>query len=240
MGDRLATAYYNALLGGAGASSGPTLAGCTLQGGPGSAAEHSGSAGSAAGAASPSAGPAAATLHIAFDAAMLKGDTLRVNPWGQPYTPPVRHAAPEGGSYLYVQTNASQFCMEKTGVRNETTGGDVPGLEQCPRWAGGDGKAVTSGSGLDGGWTLLNFTADGAGTGIVVDLAPLNGAAPTAVRYAWGIVQCADHADPTLYVTHGAVASCPIYSAAAKLPATPFKARIVGGKCECVAPQVCS
>ena len=81
--------------------------------------------------------------------------------------------------------------------------------------------------------------ADSDGTGIVVDLTPLNGSTPTSVRYAWGILQCCDHADPTLYVTHGCVANCPIYSAKAALPANPFKARIVGGKCQCVAPQVC-
>ena len=78
-----------------------------------------------------------------------------------------------------------------------------------------------------------------AGTGITVDLKPLNGTAPTAVKYAWGIVQCCDHADPTLYVTHGCIADCPIYSKNAALPANPFKAKIVAGKCECVAPQVC-
>ena len=98
---------------------------------------------------------------------------------------------------------------------------------------------MTSDSQLDGGWTLLNFTADSDGTGIVVDLTPLNGSTPTSVRYAWGILQCCDHADPTLYVTHGCVANCPIYSAKAALPANPFKARIVSGKCQCVAPQVC-
>jgi hypothetical protein len=213
VGDRLATAYYNALVGGKGASSGPTLSACSAT---------------------------ADSLHIEFNTSMLMGDKLKINPWGQPYTPPVRHASSEGGSYLYVQTNASQFCMEVMAVLNTTSGASIPGLEQCPTWAGGDGKAVSSDTQLDGGWTLLNFTADSAGTGVVVDLSPLNGSAPTAVRYAWDIVQCIDHADPTLYVTHGAVASCPIYSAAANLPATPFKAKIVGGKCECVAPQVCS
>jgi hypothetical protein len=213
VGDRLATAYYNALVGGKGASSGPTLSACSAT---------------------------ADSLHIEFNTSMLMGDKLKINPWGQPYTPPVRHASSEGGSYLYVQTNASQFCMEAMAVLNTTSGASIPGLEQCPTWAGGDGKAVSSDTQLDGGWTLLNFTADSAGTGVVVDLSPLNGSAPTAVRYAWDIVQCIDHADPTLYVTHGAVASCPIYSAAANLPATPFKAKIVGGKCECVAPQVCS
>ena len=213
VGDRLATAYYNSIAGGTGASSGPTLSTCSLD---------------------------ADELHISFNTTLLQGDKLKINEWGQPWTAPVRHASPEGGSYLYVQTNASQFCMETTGVNNATSGQPIPGMQMCPEWAGGDGRPVTSDSNLDGGWTLLNFTADSAGTGIVVDLKPLNGSTPTAVRYAWGIVQCCDHSDPTLYVTHGCVANCPIYSAKAALPATPFKAKIVNGKCECVAPQVCS
>lgn len=213
VGERLATAYYNTLAGGKSAYTGPTLAGCTAT---------------------------AETLHITFNTSLLRGDTLTINAWGEPYTPPVRHASSMGGSYLYVQTNASLFCMEPAGVVN-ASGATVPGMIQCPTWAGGDGVAQSAAADpLDGQWTLLNFTADAAGTGVVVDLAPLNGSAPTAVRYAWGIVQCCNDADPTLYVSHGCIASCPIYSKQAQLPANPFKAKIVGGKCECVAPQRCS
>ena len=67
---------------------------------------------------------------------------------------------------------------------------------------------------------------------------------PTAVRYAWGFTNCCDLSDPTLGVTHGCVANCPIMASstddrAHPLPANPFIAKIVGGKCECVAPQVC-
>ena len=101
VGDRLATAYYNTLGGGKGAWVGPTLSGCTVD---------------------------ADSLHIMFNTTLLMGDTLKINKWGEPYLPPVRHASPYGGSYLYVQTNASQFCMEKTNVVN-ASGGVVPGME---------------------------------------------------------------------------------------------------------------
>tara|TARA_B110000208_G_scaffold133620_1_gene161728 strand:+ start:1660 stop:2250 length:591 start_codon:yes stop_codon:yes gene_type:complete len=101
VGDRLATAYYNTLGGGKGAWVGPTLSGCTAD---------------------------ADSLHIMFNTTLLMGDTLKINKWGEPYLPPVRHASPYGGSYLYVQTNASQFCMEKTNVVN-ASGGVVPGME---------------------------------------------------------------------------------------------------------------
>ena len=33
--------------------------------------------------------------------------------------------------------------------------------------------------------------------------------------------------------------SCPISSSASDLPAMPFEAEIVGGKCKCLDPQVC-
>ena len=53
-------------------------------------------------------------------------------------------------------------------MRNSTSGANIPGMEMCPTWAGGNGKAVESSAGLDGGWILLNFTLDKAGTGIEV------------------------------------------------------------------------
>lgn len=218
VGTRLATAYYNTIGGGSKtAFTGPTLSGCSV-----------------------GAGSDSDTLHIAFNSSLLRGDKLKINPWGTPVTPPVRHAQPIGGSFLFVQTNASQFCMEVEGVENKTSGQPIPDMQTCPTWAGGDGQPVSSDSDLDGGWIRLNFTADNDGTGINVDLSPLNGTAPTAVRYAWGIVNCCDENDPNLYVTHGCIADCPIYSARDGLPANPFKAKIVDGKCECIAPQVCS
>lgn len=158
VGNRLAIAYYNTLGEGKQAFTGPTLSDCTVE---------------------------QNTLHISFNSSLLMGDKLQINHWGEPYTPPVRHASPEGGSFLFVQTNSSKFCMEATGVLNKTSGTNIPGVELCPTWSGGPGKIVPSGT-YDNDWILLNFTADSAGTGISVDLEPLNGSVPTAVRYAWG------------------------------------------------------
>lgn len=73
----------------------------------------------------------------------------------------------------------------------------------CPKWAGGDGTTQFPHGQLDSGWIMLNFTAGSDGTTIDVDLTPLNGTAPTAVRYAWGVTVCCDFTDPTLYVSHG-------------------------------------
>lgn len=222
VGDRLGRAAWVAVYGGGGAFTGPTLAGCRVS-------------------------PDGAALTVQFNTTLLAGDVLAL----QPILPavPVKGGGVDGGSQLWVQTNASLFCLEPTCVPNATAPGGCarvdpaqprsPVLEYCPAWAGGDGATAYPAGTLDSGWVLLNFTAAPSGTAVVVDLAPLAGAAPTAVRYAWGAVTCCDDTDPTLYVTHGCnVAGCPIMSSSG-LPANPFAARVVGGACACVAPQVC-
>ena len=161
-----------------------------------------------------------------------------------------------GGSMLYVQTNASLFCMEAVpAAYNGTTGQPLPDLYYCPTWAGGRGPSFVLNTsnlntqrgghfngqsrGFDTGWVELDFVAHGANA-IKVDLTPLKGMKPTAVRYAWGIYDCCDLTDPLLWVTHPCIAECPIYSGDGLFPANPFMAKIQDNKCECVEPQVCS
>ena len=212
VGDRLGRAMLNTVYGGSGAFTGPTLAGCSL---------------------------AAGALTVQFNTSLLRGDALAL-----------KSIQSAGGSQLFVQTNASLFCLEPQCVINATSkacaninpANPRQGLAYYgPTWAGGDGASVFPNGALDSGWVPLNFTAAPAGAvAIVVDLAPLKGAAPTAVRYAWGVTDCCDHTDPNLYVTHGCIANCPI-SSSSGLPANPFQAKITaGGSCSCVAPQVCS
>ena len=166
---------------------------------------------------------AGATLTVQFNASLLRGDTLAL-----------QSLKAAGGSQLFVQTNASLFCMEEEGVPNSTVK-----AYYCPTWAGGDGTTAFPGGVLDKGWVQLNFTASASNTAIEVDLTPLGGVPPTAVQYAWGGMDCCDHTDPNLYVTSGCIARCPIMSSSG-LPANPFRAKITaGGTCECVAPQVC-
>jgi len=225
VGDRLGAAGYSVAYGGAAAATGPTLAGCAVS--------------------------SKATMTISFNSALLKGDKVTVAKF-----PPVVKAG-AGGSQLYVQVNASNWCMEAGRIgRNGTN----PGIEYCPTWAGGSGPPKQVGSedatrvvdgrkpppppppaprvDLDTQWIMLNYTLGVDGTSLNVDLAPLNGSAPTAVRYAWGIIDCCDYSDPNLYISHGCIANCPIMSSSA-MPANPFMAKIVSGKCECIAPQVC-
>jgi hypothetical protein len=110
----------------------------------------------------------------------------------------------------------------------------------CPDWAGGiKEQQFPVDKPYKDGWVQLNFTKRNGST-IHVDLSPLEGKTPTAVRYAWGLLDCCDYTDPTLYITHNCIAECPIKGAKSRLPANPFQAKIVGGKCNCIAPQACS
>jgi hypothetical protein len=235
VGDRLGVAAFNTVYGGAGAATGPTLSGCAVDAGK-------------------------ASLTIEFNTTLLAGDTLTLNPakpfskvpgWWINATEHDQHETASGGTLLYVQTDTADWCMEAMllpGDFNASTRQPYLNKSYCPTWAGGKGVSgptmnttrtpdETEWIGFDSGWTMLNFTKSSASS-ITVDLSPLNGKLPTAVRYAWGGVDCCDMTDPLLYVTHGCVAECPIMSTSA-LPANPFEAKIVDGKCACVPPQVC-
>ena len=195
VGNRLATAYWNLLMGGKDAFTGPTLAGCSILG---------------------------TELTIAFNTSLLRGDTVRVQAYN----------ATAKLSFLDVMTDPTHFCIEPVHVNSSNASQGM----HCPAWAGGD--AASNNTQLDHGWVRLDMKAGADGASVTVDLAPLNGTAPSALRYAWGITDCCDHSDPMLYVKHGCVADCPIMGSSG-LPANPFIARIKDGKCECVAPQVC-
>lgn len=93
-----------------------------------------------------------------------------------------------------------------------------------------------------------------------VDLAPLAGRKPIAVRLAWPMFptrvgsaddmccvhasQIGDQSDARFPGPQGGTevcvpGNCPIYSSLSELPANPFFAAIEDGKCKCEAPQVC-
>lgn len=220
VGDRLGTAAYNTVYGGTAAFTGPTLSGCTAD---------------------------SKSLVIEFNETLLRGDTINVGKFPGPPSGDLEFGAvhqstvgsgkgemASAGSQLYVQINASLFCIEKRPALNST--GSPLGYDYCPKWAGGDGSNGDPTIPLDTQWIMLNYTK-ASGNSISVDLTPLNGSVPTAVQYAWGVVDCCDHSDPNLYITHGC-GLCPLMSTSG-LPANPFKAAIKNGKCECVAPQVC-
>jgi hypothetical protein len=80
----------------------------------------------------------------------------------------------------------------------------------------------------------------GATPGTVeVDLAKAGGAPIFGLRYAWHGTCC--DANPPTYEPCP-LESCPMmahYDGNVTLPANPFIAHIVGGKCKCLAPQTC-
>jgi hypothetical protein len=160
VGDRLAAAAFNTVYGGDKAYTGPTLSSCGL---------------------SSEAGQE--NLDIQFNTTLLRGDTLTLQPIFPYVVLPGRNAGTAGGSQLWVQTNASQFCMEAQQALN-SSGQPIPNMQVCPTWAGGDGTTLHLNGFLDNGWVQLNFTQL-SDSSIRVDLSPLNGTQPTAVRYAW-------------------------------------------------------
>jgi len=102
-----------------------------------------------------------------------------------------------------------------------------------------------------GTWVALNIALGPAGSSSVsVDLAPLGGRAPQAIKYAWGATGGRPNdADVICCQSLGAAAECvpaqcPIFVAQPLAPfgghpANPFLAKIEGGKCVCPTPQVC-
>ena len=72
---------------------------------------------------------------------------------------------------------------------------------------------------------------------IEVDLSNIPGGA-FGIRYGWqGGGSCFAEQAPGNFFCEPA--SCPLMLQTAKLPANPFMAKIVDGKCKCMPPQVC-
>jgi hypothetical protein len=122
------------------------------------------------------------------------------------------------------------FCVEP--MTNGTTR-----VEYCPSWAGGAGAGAAPYNGTAGRWHTVDIVSASASS-VTVDLADLNGTVPVAVRYSWGIFDCCNTGDEMLYIGKPCGNACPITSSTL-LPANPFIAKLVDGKCSCVAPQVC-
>lgn len=172
------------------------------------------------------------SLTVTFNETLLRGDSVVVQPYNMSLNM----------SYLEVQTDPSIFCVEVQQVNLTCRSNSTYHCPlHCPTWAGG--SSATNNSALSGssdqGWQPLNISVGTANT-VTVDLSPLRGVAPTAVRYAWGTSECCDKTDPMMYITKPCgPAACPIMGKSGLFPANPFIAKIVGGKCECVAPQTC-
>jgi hypothetical protein len=101
------------------------------------------------------------------------------------------------------------------------------------------------------GWVRVNLSS-ASPTEVTADLRPLRGAPVFAVRYAWGQAvadpknpgnaipeRICCEADPLAGIARPCdVAACPLM-ASGGLPAAPFLARVVHGRCKCLPPQRC-
>jgi len=122
---------------------------------------------------------------------------------------------------------SAAFCIEP--MTNSSTM-----EEYCPPWAGPPDTAYDGKAGM---WLEVDIISAGASS-VKVDLSKLNGTKPAGVRYSWGIFDCCNTGDPMLYVSKPCDNACPITSSK-NLPANPFIAKLIDGKCSCIAPQVC-
>jgi len=199
-------------------ATGPVIAGCTVSGG---------------------------SLTLTFDAALLKGERVTVSkpPLADPLSLELENTA------LYILVNASLPDFDGHNPCNYATNECNPsGYRYKGPFSTGNELGVE-------GWVAVMPTAGPAANEVTVDLAPLKGQLPTAVRYGLGAgsgawlpgqtqgpgcqrVCCGLGQDCSLKPCPAG--SCPIKaSGVGELPATPFRAAIVGSKCKCVAPQVC-
>ena len=198
---------------------------------------------------------AARTLTLRFDAAQLKGErVIAAKPAGAaPMSLALENTA------LYLLTNASGIPVEDAEhgynpcnyASNAGCGNNV----YLGPYSNGNEYAVAP-------WVAVLPRAGTAANEIVVDLGPLGGATPTAVRYAAGaasgVAAPGGGADgsgfrnqrvccgPSVDTSHEPCPpeACPLKSSneaggGLQLPALPFRANIVDGRCVCIAPQVC-
>jgi len=130
-----------------------------------------------------------------------------------------------GMSAMQVLTNSSLFCVQ-TGGNGDQCLDDGTG-HSLPYSGAFDDQKMT--------WQEVDISS-ASSTSITVDLAKSNGVA-FAIRYAWDGECCSPE-----FTKDGSPCppgSCPLMSKLTGHPGNPFFAKIVNGKCECLAPQTC-
>jgi hypothetical protein len=184
------------------------------------------------------------TLSLFFDSALLKGESVAVSkPAGYAMSLALENTA------LYVLANAS-------GLPDDIEANHVNARAV---YAGPYERGLVEGAVVPGNefgvwpWVAVMPVAGPAPNQVTVDLAPAGGGASvTAVRYALGaggdgsFLNGTDSGrfccGPLLDTSREPCPpeSCPIRATGRlALPALPFLAAIGGGRCKCIAPQVC-
>ena len=156
---------------------------------------------------------AGASVTVTFNASLLGADAVQV----QPYPPAYNNVSASG---LAVLVDPDGFCFQGKGGRcfDDGSGSAGPNQTDSPK-----------------SWVFVDI-AEASATSITVDLARAGGAI-FGIRYAMEDATCCQHYAPSSEPC--AVASCPLMGRASRLPANPFMARVVGGRCVCMPPQEC-
>lgn len=240
VGQRLAVGAMGVAYGGNESVSGPTISGCALSGN---------------------------KLVVKFNKDLLKGSKLMVQNYNK--------SSPHRSAFS-VFVNGTLECIEKKEICPLWTGQVEPYLKFCRNPLDDQNKTKNCVNGINHNglcynipsievcsrhnlilrqtqdnaatWVPVNIDLSTSGFELDVDLTPLAGATPLAIRYAWGnndkpnggdVLCCQGLGDECI------PASCPIMSALSSapfggLPANPFLAKITqNGKCVCPSPQTC-
>jgi hypothetical protein len=149
------------------------------------------------------------------------------------------------GDFVFIQEyNRSRPGLSKLEVLVKPA--DVLCLQTVQNECIDDGNGESHNLGLDTPWIAIEIITIGRATGfgyeVKADLSLVDGEV-VAIRYAWQGTCCDDTNEPidTLeFMSRSCpLGSCPIVAHPSGLPANPFLAKIVDGKCKCIPPQVC-
>jgi len=242
VGERLAAAAAAHLYGVKRAAAGPTLSGCAVRG---------------------------RRLVLRFNSSLLRGErvALRLRPGAlsplqvllnasqfclHPLMrcPAGKASCPAAGREWYCPDPLSHGTLQRRrgassgfGALAGASGLAMARSSNWPRPASPFDPAHQAGGAAS--WLSLPLTSAISAHEVAVDLTPLRGAPPVAVRYHWGDLAegdrrgCCDDGDPRLRVTVPCEpAACPLV-ASGGLPASPFLALLSAGRCRCIPPQVC-
>ena len=155
---------------------------------------------------------AGTAVTVTFNTSLLGADAVEVQAYPS--------------AYRNVSASAMAVLVDPTGFCFQSARG------HCVD----DGSGSAPANETDSGWVYVDV-AEASATSITVDLTRAGGAAIYGLRYAMADETCCAHYAPTSGPCP--VASCPLMGRASRLPANPFMAHIVDGRCVCIPPQVC-
>jgi hypothetical protein len=152
------------------------------------------------------------TIIIKFNTSLFAGDSLEVNDYSKGNTSQMSVLVNEGK--FCFQSASGKYCLDD-GFGNFNSTGPV---NEATDWAHVDIKLGSDPSTVEVDLTRANGTAFG-------------------VRFGWqgGGDCCADESPGNWFCE----SRSPVMLKAAQLPANPFMAKIVDGKCKCMPPQQC-